>query len=112
VTQLFFENSEYFAFVERARQAGIELPIVPGLMPITNVAQVQRFTKMCGASIPQELSRRLRIVEDDPAAVVATGVSWATKQCRELLDRGAPGLHFYTLNKSSATLAVHAALGL
>ncbi len=112
VTQLFFENAEYFSFVERARDAGIEVPIVPGLMPITNVAQVQRFTKMCGASIPKELSRRLHIVEADPAAVVATGVSWAIEQCRELLDRGAPGLHFYTLNKSSASLAVHAALGL
>ncbi|MHC5065290.1 MAG: methylenetetrahydrofolate reductase [NAD(P)H] [Planctomycetota bacterium] len=112
VTQLFFENSEYFAYVERARRAGIQVPIVPGLMPITNVAQVQRFTKMCGASIPEELSRRLHIVEDDPSAVVATGVNWAIEQCRELLERGVPGLHFYTLNKSSATLAVHAALGL
>jgi methylenetetrahydrofolate reductase (NADH) len=112
VTQLFFDNQDYFAFTRRARRAGIDAPIVPGLMPITNVAQIQRFTTMCGARIPQELARRLAIVEQDPAAVVATGVYWTTIQARELLDCGAPGVHFYTLNKSSATLAVHAALGL
>lgn len=112
ITQLFFENSAYFDFLARAREAGIEVPIIPGLMPITNVEQVKRFTKMCGAAIPVELSRRLKIVEKDPSAVVATGVNWAIEQCRELLDRGVPGLHFYTLNKSSASLAVHAALGL
>ena len=81
-------------------------------MPVTNVSQIQRFTKMCGARIPQELSRRLRIVERDPAAVVAAGVYWTTVQAKELLAQGVPGLHFYTLNKSSATLAVHSALGL
>jgi methylenetetrahydrofolate reductase (NADPH) len=88
------------------------VPIVPGLMPITNVAQVQRFTQMCGAKIPAELARRLHVVEHDPAAVVATGVLWTAAQARELLAGGAPGVHFYTLNKSSATLAVHASLGL
>lgn len=112
VSQLFFDNGDYFAFLRRARSAGISVPIVPGLMPVTNVAQVQRFTSMCGARIPQELLRRLEIVREDAAAVVATGVTWTTQQCNELLDLGAPGLHFYTLNKSSATLAVHAALGL
>lgn len=112
ITQLFFDNEDYFAFVRRARGLGITTPIVPGLMPITNVAQVERFTKMCGSRIPQELRRRLKLVEDDPAAVVATGVHWTTEQARALLRGGAPGLHFYTLNKSSATLAVHAALGL
>jgi methylenetetrahydrofolate reductase (NADPH) len=112
VTQLFFDNEDYRAFVRRARSAGVAVPIVPGLMPVTNVSQVQRFTQMCGARIPQELQRRLRIVEKDPAAVVATGVQWSVEQCRLLLRDGAPGLHFYTLNKSSATLAVHAALGL
>jgi methylenetetrahydrofolate reductase (NADPH) len=112
ITQLFFDNADYFAFVRRARHAGIKLPIVPGLMPITNVAQVERFTKLCGARIPQELYRRLKIVEQDPAAVVAVGVQWTIEQCRALLEGGAPGLHFYTLNKSSATLAVHASLGL
>ena len=112
ITQLFFDNSDYFSFVRRARDAGITLPIVPGLMPITNVAQVERFTQMCGAGIPDELTRRLRIVESDPAAVVATGVAWCQSQSVELLAKGAPGIHFYTLNKSSATLAVHASLGL
>ncbi|MBK8979392.1 MAG: methylenetetrahydrofolate reductase [NAD(P)H] [Planctomycetes bacterium] len=112
VSQLFFDNQEFLAFVRRARSAGIACPIVPGLMPVTNVAQVRRFTDMCGARIPQELHRRLQIVKDDPGAVVATGVAWTIQQCAELLDTGAPGVHFYTLNKSSATLAVHAALGL
>ncbi len=112
VTQLFFDNEDYRAFVRRARSVGITVPIVPGLMPVTNVAQTQRFTQMCGARIPQELSRRLRIVEEDPAAVVATGVHWTLEQARALLRDGVPGLHFYTLNKSSATLAVHAGLGL
>src|SRR5262245_7881452 len=112
ITQLFFDNQDYRAFVRRCRSAGITVPIVPGLMPVTHVAQVQRFTKMCGSRIPQELHRRLRAVEKDPAAVVATGVHWTIEQGRQLLQDGAPGLHFYTLNKSSATLAVHAALGL
>ena len=112
VSQLFFDNDDYRAFVRRARSAGVDIPVVPGLMPVTNASQVERFTKMCGARIPQELYRRLRIVENDAAAVVATGVQWAVDQGRELLAQGAPGLHFYTLNRSSATLAVHAALGL
>jgi methylenetetrahydrofolate reductase (NADPH) len=112
VTQLFFDNSDYHAFVRRAAFAGITVPIVPGLMPVTNVGQTERFTQMCGARIPQELHRRLRIVANDPSAVVATGVQWTVDQGRELLRGGAPGIHFYTLNRSSATLAVHAALGL
>jgi len=112
VSQLFFDNADYFAFVRRARSAGVDAPIVPGLMPVTNVAQVERFTGMCGSRIPQELMRRLKIVAHDPSAGVATGVMWTAEQSVELLDAGAPGLHFYTLNKSSATLAVHAALGL
>ncbi|MFO1031702.1 MAG: methylenetetrahydrofolate reductase [NAD(P)H] [Planctomycetota bacterium] len=112
VSQLFFDNEDYRAFVRRCRSVGIEIPIVPGLMPITNVSQVERFTQMCGSRIPQELRRRLKIVANDPAAVVATGVQWTVDQGRALLRDGAPGLHFYTLNRSSATLAVHAALGL
>lgn len=112
VSQLFFDNEDFRAFVRRARAAGIDVPIVPGLMPVTNVAQTERFTQLCGSRIPQELQRRLRIVSNDPAAVVATGVQWSVDQGRSLLRDGAPGLHFYTLNRSSATLAVHAALGL
>jgi methylenetetrahydrofolate reductase (NADPH) len=110
ITQLFFDNAHYFSFVERARAAGISVPIVPGIMPITNVAQIERFTKMCGASIPQELGERLRRVAEDPGAVMATGIELAIGQCRELLERGAPGVHFYTLNKSHATRSVLAAL--
>lgn len=112
VSQLFFDNEDYRAFVRRARSAGIQVPIVPGLMPVTNVSQTERFTQMCGARVPQELKRRLRIVANDASAVVATGVQWTVDQGRALLRDGAPGLHFYTLNRSSATLAVHAALGL
>ncbi len=112
VSQLFFDNADFQAFKRRTQAAGIDVPLVPGLMPVTNVAQTERFTGMCGSRIPQELKRRLDIVSSDPSAVVATGVQWTTEQCRELLQNGAPGLHFYTLNKSSATLAVHAALGL
>lgn len=112
ITQLFFDNQDYRSFVRRARTAGIELPIVPGLMPITNSAQIERFTQMCGSRIPLELRRRLSIVEKDPAAVVATGVYWTARQCKQLLEDGAPGVHFYTLNKSSATMAIHASLGL
>jgi methylenetetrahydrofolate reductase (NADH) len=110
LTQLFFDNADYFAFVERARDAGIRVPITPGIMPITNVAQVERFTKMCGARIPEELFERLRRVQDDPAAVMATGIEHAIKQCRGLLENGAPGLHFYTLNKSWATRSILAAV--
>lgn len=106
VTQLFFDNAAYFSFVERARSLGITVPIVPGIMPVTNVNQVERFTSMCGATIPQDLLKRLDRVREDEQAVMATGIEWATHQCRELLSKGAPGIHFYTLNKSLATRVV------
>jgi methylenetetrahydrofolate reductase (NADH) len=103
ITQLFFSNDDYFAFVARARAAGIELPIVPGIMPITDVGGVKRMTAMCGAALPAALAEKLAAVEADPAAVLAVGVEHATAQCRDLLRRGVPGIHFYTLNKSPAT---------
>lgn len=109
-TQLFFDNQDYFDYVDRARAIGIEVPIVPGIMPITNVAQVERFTKMCGAKIPESLLDRLRKIQDEPALVMATGIEHAIEQCRDLLKRGAPGLHFYTLNKSHATRSILAAV--
>jgi methylenetetrahydrofolate reductase (NADPH) len=110
ITQLFFDNQDYFAFVARARAAGITVPIVPGIMPITNIAQIERFTKMCGAKIPHELAGRLRRAGNDPAHVMAAGIEHAIKQCRRLLEGGAPGLHFYTLNKSYATRSILAAV--
>ena len=110
VTQLFFDNDDYFDFVARARAAGVTVPIVPGIMPITNVAQIERFTKMCGASIPPDLMERLDREREDPALVMATGIEHAIDQCVDLLERGAPGLHFYTLNKSAATRSILAAV--
>jgi len=110
ITQLFFDNADYFAYVERAREAGIDVPITPGIMPITNVSQVKRFTDMCGAKIPADLLERLHRFEDDPASVMATGIEHAIEQCRALLEGGAPGLHFYTLNKSQATRSILAAI--
>ncbi len=110
ITQLFFDNRLYFDFVARCRGLGIGVPILPGIMPITNVAQIERFTQMCGASIPEELLRELRSLQDDPAAVLSLGVAHATAQCLELLQRGAPGIHFYTLNKSPATRTILMAL--
>lgn len=110
VTQLFFDNADYLSFVERARSAGVTIPIVPGIMPITNVKQIRRFTKMCGAGIPEDLHDRLKQVEGDAAKVMATGIEHAITQCRGLLEAGAPGLHFYTLNKSHATRSILAAV--
>ncbi len=110
ITQLFFDNAVYFDFVERARAAGIEVPIVPGIMPITNVGQIERFTTMCGATIPADLHARLDAVRRDSEAVAALGVEHALAQCRELLRRGAPGVHFYTLNRSRSTRDIVAEL--
>jgi methylenetetrahydrofolate reductase (NADPH) len=110
VTQLFFDNNDYFRFHDEARTAGVNVPVVPGIMPITNYAQIQRITKMCGARIPDELRERLDAVAQDPAAVMAIGMEHSIRQCRELLRRGAPGLHFYTLNKSLATRVILSAV--
>ena len=106
ITQLFFDNADYFAFVGRARAAGIRVPIVPGIMPIVSVAGIRRMTSMSGARIPDELAASLASVEHDDELVRGIGIEWATLQCRELLARGAPGIHFYTLNRSSATRAI------
>ncbi|MBL8995536.1 MAG: methylenetetrahydrofolate reductase, partial [Spirochaetia bacterium] len=96
-------NADYYNFVARARDAGITLPIVPGIMPVTNYEQMKRFTQMCGARIPDALRAKLERVAGEPVEVFKVGCDHATAQCRDLLDRGAPGIHFYTLNKSTAT---------
>ena len=110
ITQLFFHNPDYFAFVARARSIGIDVPIIPGIMPITNVAQIKRFTAMCGAQIPGELQEALEQRADEPDAVAQLGAAYAALQCSELLERGAPGIHFYTLNRSPSTRAILRAL--
>jgi len=110
ISQLFFENDRYFEFVERAKAAGITVPILPGIMPITNFEQIQRFTAMCGATIPPKLLAELQVRRDEPKAVEELGVAYATLQCTDLLRRGAPGIHFYTLNRSPATRAIVSAL--
>jgi methylenetetrahydrofolate reductase (NADPH) len=112
ITQLFFDNELYFRFVEEARAAGIDVPIIPGIMPITDVGQIKTITDMCKASIPERLLEQLELRAEDSDAVLQLGVSYATLQCAELLARGAPGVHFYTLNRSPATRAILSALRL
>ena len=109
-TQLFFSNGHYFDFVARARAAGIQVPILPGIMPITNVAQVQRFAQLCGTRIPAELNAELTAAQHDADAVIRIGTRHAVAQCRELLEKGAPGIHFYTLNRSRATREILSSL--
>jgi methylenetetrahydrofolate reductase (NADPH) len=106
ISQLFFDNADFFAFVERARAAGIRVPIVAGIMPVLNAANVRRMTALSGARIPRELQARLAEVESDEDATREVGIEWATMQCRELLEHGVPGVHFYTLNRSRATRAI------
>ena len=110
ITQLFFDNADYFAFVERARDAGIGVPIVPGIMPIISAASARRMTSLGGGRMPPELERSLADVEHDDALTMQVGVEWATRQCRELRERGVPGIHFYTLNKSLATRSIFQSL--
>jgi methylenetetrahydrofolate reductase (NADPH) len=110
VTQLFFDNAFYFDFVSRARAAGIAVPIVPGIMPITNFDQVERFTRMCGATVPMRLVLEMERRRNDPEATLELGVAHAVAQSRELMDRGAPGVHFYTLNRSPAARMIVTAL--
>jgi methylenetetrahydrofolate reductase (NADPH) len=112
ITQLFFDNACYFDFVARARAAGIEVPIIAGVMPITQVGQVERMARICGASIPAPLRHELHARGENPEAVLDFGVAYATLQCAELLAAGTPGIHFYTLNRSPATRAILSALKL
>ncbi len=111
ITQLFYDNADYFAFVERARRAGVGVPLIPGIMPVTNVPQIERITQLSGNAIPAPLRAELERVRDDEAAALAVGVEYATRQCAELLRAGVPGIHFYTLNKSDATRKIYENLG-
>jgi methylenetetrahydrofolate reductase (NADPH) len=106
VTQLFFDNADYYRFRDQARSAGIKVPLVAGIMPISNVGQIKRFVSMCGSKIPQPLLLKLEGLESDPEAVHNAGVEYATQQCQDLLANGCEGIHFYTLNKSKATVQI------
>ena len=106
ITQLFFDPEDYFQFVGRARAIGIVAPIIPGIMPVTNVAQLERFTSMCGARIPTALRDLLDRNREDDDAIVSIGVEWAADECRQLLAGGAPGIHFYTLNRARSARMV------
>ena len=110
VTQFFFDNDVYFSYVDRLREAGVDVPVLPGIMPITSYDAIAGMTKMSGATVPQRLLAELEARRDEPDAVADLGVAYTALQCRELLERGAPGLHFYTLNKSPSTRAVVSAL--
>jgi methylenetetrahydrofolate reductase (NADPH) len=110
ITQLFFDNADYFRFVASLRAEGIDVPVLPGIIPIERAGQLDRMVALCGARVPAALRAELDARADDPAAVAAFGVAYATAQCAELLAAGAPGLHFYTLNRSSATRAIVSAL--
>ena len=110
ITQLFFDADAYFRLVERVRALGCELPIIAGIMPVTNVRQIERFATLSGAALPEPLVARLHAVAEDPAAVRAVGLEIATELCDRLLSGGAPGLQFFTQNRSSATAEILARL--
>ncbi len=110
VTQLFFDNDDYFDFVARARAIGIEVPIIPGIWPITNYKQIARISSLIGSKLPDGLMRELEARAEQPEAVAEFGVAYATLQCADLLAKGAPGIHLYTLNRSPATRAIMSAL--
>jgi methylenetetrahydrofolate reductase (NADPH) len=106
VTQLFFDNADFYRFRDAAQAAGIKAPLVAGIMPIQNVGQIKRFISMCGAKIPHPLLLKLESLESDPEAVAREGTEYATQQCKDLLANGVAGIHFYTLNKSKATVQI------
>jgi methylenetetrahydrofolate reductase (NADPH) len=110
ITQLFFDNQAYWDFVPAARRAGIDVPIIAGVMPITSYAQIVRFCKLCDAVIPEPLAEAMEALDGDEEAEFELGVAYAARQCEELLAGGAPGIHFYTLNKAPATRAILGAL--
>ncbi len=109
-TQLFFDNEIYFSFVDRCRARGITVPIIPGIMPVLSLKQIQRFTSMCGAVLPRRLLRRLEATDDNPEVVEMIGLDWALDQIRDLVAQGAPGYHLYIMNRTRAALALAAGL--
>ena len=109
-TQLFFDNTLYYRFVEKCRAAGITIPIVPGIMPVLSLKQIQRFTQMCGASLPQQLITRLEVAAENTDVLETIGIDWALTQIRGLLANGAPGYHLYILNRTKGALALTAGL--
>ncbi len=112
ITEMVLRSSDYFALVERARAAGVDFPIIPGIMPILNYRSMTKMVELSGRDIPAEVMERLAPLEDDPPALRAEGIAIATELCDDLLAGGAPGLHFYTLNRSKATREIYAALAL
>ena len=110
ITQLFFDNSDYYRFIDEIRSLGIQQPVIAGIMPVTGLNQVKRFTKLCGSKIPARLLDRLEKTGGEPEAVRAIGVEHATEQCQDLIANGVPGIHFYTLNRSPATKQILGAL--
>jgi methylenetetrahydrofolate reductase (NADPH) len=111
ITQYFFNGDAYFRFVDEARKLGVDVPIVPGIMPITNYSQLMRFSEMCGAEVPRWVAKRLESFGDDKEAIRAFGLDVVTQLCERLVKEGAPGLHFYTLNAATATKAICERLG-
>jgi methylenetetrahydrofolate reductase (NADPH) len=109
-TQLFFDNDAYYRFVDRCRAAGIDVPIVPGIMPVLSLKQITRITSMCGASLPDRLVRRIEAAEDQPEIIEAVGIDWALAQIRDLLAADAPGYHLYILNRARSALTLAAGL--
>jgi len=112
ITQYFYSNDAYFSFVEEARRRGVTIPIVPGLMPLTDFRQVERFSQFCGAEVPQWIRKKMALLEGDAASQEALGIELAAMQADALLRGGAPGIHFYTLNRAEPTLALFERLGL
>jgi methylenetetrahydrofolate reductase (NADPH) len=106
ITQLFFDNEDYYRFVEDARKQGIKVPIVPGILPILSAPQVRRFVSLCGSKIPEKLETQLSKVEDDDGGALQMGIEYASRQCEELIRFKVPGFHFYSLNKSRSVMAV------
>ncbi|ACO04053.1 MAG TPA: methylenetetrahydrofolate reductase [NAD(P)H] [Persephonella sp.] len=107
ITQMFFDNSYFYRYMDLLSKEGINIPVIPGIMPITNFRQIEKFAVMCGATIPKDLVEKLEKVENSPEEVAKIGIDYATEQCEDLLKNGVKGLHFYTLNKSKATVEIY-----